>query len=388
MIKRVAAVLCLGLMSLGLTNLGLVPAWTGAPAQAQLDASLANFKERGDLRKQINNGTVGIVAGGIDGTYIRIASDLSAVLDRGYDLRILPVIGEGSLQNVADALYLKGIDIGIVQSDVLAYVKREGIHPSIERRINYITKLYNEELHLIVGPGIESIADLARKKVNFGSEAGGTFMTASIVFETLDVEVQPTNFDQALALEKVKSGELAGTVYIVGKPASLFRSIEAEDGLRLLPVPYTPELLQTYLPAQLSNNDYPGLIPEGQRVETLAVGAVMAVYNWKPDTWRYAKVERFIDAFFSQFNEFRQAPRHPKWREVSLTAQLPGWTRFPPAERWLATNQVADTTTTLRDDFQAFLSEQAPGVVNQVSSDSERDVLFEQFLLWQKQRTE
>lgn len=383
MIKRVAAVLCLGLMSLG-----LLPAWTGAPARAQLDASLANFKERGDLRKQINNGTVGIVAGGIDGTYIRIASDLSAVLDRGYDLRILPVIGEGSLQNVADALYLKGIDIGIVQSDVLAYVKREGIHPSIEQRINYITKLYNEELHLIVGPGIESIADLAGKKVNFGSEAGGTFMTASIMFETLDVEVQPTDFDQALALEKVKSGELAGTVYIVGKPASLFRSIKAEDGLRLLPVPYTPELLQTYLPAQLTSNDYPGLIPEGQRVETLAIGAVMAVYNWKPDTWRYAKVERFIDAFFSQFNEFRQTPRHPKWREVSLTAQLPGWTRFPPAEQWLATNQVADTTTTLRDDFQAFLSEQAPGVVNQVSSDSERDALFEQFLLWQKQRTE
>jgi len=72
MIKRVAVVLCLGLLT----------AWVGPPAQAQLDASLANFKEKGDLRKQINNGTVGIVAGGIDGTYIRIASDLSAVLDR------------------------------------------------------------------------------------------------------------------------------------------------------------------------------------------------------------------------------------------------------------------------------------------------------------------
>jgi len=297
----------------------------------------------------------------------------------------LPVIGQGSLQNVADALYLKGIDIGIVQSDVLAYVKREGIHPSIEQRINYITKLYNEELHLIVGAGVNSVADLAGKKVNFGSEGSGTFMTASIVFDTMNVEVRPTNFDQALAIEKVKSGELAGMVYIVGKPASLFRSVKPEDGLRLLPVPYTPELLETYLPAQLSSNDYPGLIPNGDRVETLAVGAVMAVYNWKPDTWRYAKVERFIDSFFSQFEQFRQAPRHPKWREVSLTAQLPGWTRFPPAEQWLAANQIADTTT-LRDDFQAFLSEQAPGVVSEVSSDADRDALFEQFLLWQKQR--
>lgn len=377
MIKRVAFMLILGLLTV----------WAGPPAQAQLDAALADFKERGDLRKQINNGTVGIVAGGIDGTYIRIASDLSAVLDSGYDLRVLPVIGEGSLQNVADALYLKGIDIGIVQSDVLAYVKREGTHPNIEARINYITKLYNEELHLIVGEGIDSVADLAGKKVNFGSEGSGTFMTSSIVFDTLDVEVEPTSFDQALAIEKVKSGEIAGLVYIVGKPASLFRSVKAEDGLRLLPLPYTPELLQTYLPAQLTSRDYPGLIAEGQNVETLAVGAVMAVYNWKPDTWRYAKVERFIEAFFGRFNDFRQPPRHPKWREVSLTAQLPGWTRFPPAERWLAENQIADTTN-LRDDFQAFLSEQAPGVVSQASSDADRDALFEQFLLWQKQRQE
>ena len=377
MIKRVAFMLILGLLTV----------WAGPPAQAQLDAALADFKERGDLRKQINNGTVGIVAGGIDGTYIRIASDLSAVLDSGYDLRVLPVIGEGSLQNVADALYLKGIDIGIVQSDVLAYVKREGTHPNIEARINYITKLYNEELHLIVGEGIDSVADLAGKKVNFGSEGSGTFMTSSIVFDTLDVEVEPTSFDQALAIEKVKSGEIAGLVYIVGKPASLFRSVKAEDGLRLLPLPYTPELLQTYLPAQLTSRDYPGLIAEGQNVETLAVGAVMAVYNWKPDTWRSAKVERFIEAFFGRFNDFRQPPRHPKWREVSLTAQLPGWTRFPPAERWLAENQIADTTN-LRDDFQAFLSEQAPGVVSQASSDADRDALFEQFLLWQKQRQE
>src|SRR3954447_1864756 len=69
---------------------------------------------------QANSGTVGVVSGGVDGTYIRIATDLAAVLDEGDQLRILPIAGKGSLQNVADILYLRGIDLGIVQSDVLA----------------------------------------------------------------------------------------------------------------------------------------------------------------------------------------------------------------------------------------------------------------------------
>jgi hypothetical protein len=46
-------------------------------------------------------------------------------------------------------------------------------------------------------------------------------------------------------------------------------------------------------------------------------------------------VARFVDAFFSKFDQFQQPPRHPKWREVNLTAEVPGWTRFQPAQDWL-----------------------------------------------------
>ena len=345
---------------------------------------------QGDLRDLINNGTVGIISGGVTGTYIRIAADLAAVLDDGYDLRILPIIGKGSLQNIADILYLKGVDVGIVQSDVLAYVKREAIHGNVDQRIHYITKLYNEELHILGGPGIDGIEDLAGKKVNFGVEGSGTHMTATIVFDGMGVEVEPTGYDQALALEKVKSGELAGMVYVVGKPAQLFQEISAQDGLRLLPLPYTPELLETYLPSAFSNDDYPQLIPDGQRVDTLAVGAVMAVYNWDSESWRHEKVSRFIDAFLNRFDEFQQPPRHPKWREVSLSADVPGWTRFGPAQQWLDQTKVAvQSAERLEADFQAFLQEQPEAVVRSAAADdSQRNALFEQFLIWQKSRVE
>src|ERR1700740_1624785 len=84
------------------------------------------------LRERTNAGTVGIISGGINGTYIRIAAELASVLDDGGTLRVLPIIGKGSLQNIADILFLKGVDIGIVQSDVLAYIKRERLYPGAD----------------------------------------------------------------------------------------------------------------------------------------------------------------------------------------------------------------------------------------------------------------
>lgn len=279
-------------------------------------------------------GVVGIIAGGVNGTYIRIAADMATVLDAA-DLRILAIIGKGSAQNIDDLLHLKGVDMAIVQSDVLEYLKRQRTYQDIEKRINYVTKLYNEEFHLLVNSEINTLNDLAGRKVNFDVKGSGTAITASIVFDTLKVAVEPTHFDQATALEKLKSGEIAALTYVAGKPAQLFEKITAADNLRFLPIDHTPALLATYLPAYLNNQDYPILIAPNQDVKTIAVGAVLAVYNWERHYNRYQKVANFANHFLDHFSEFQQPARHPKWREVSLSAVIPGWTRFPAAQEWL-----------------------------------------------------
>lgn len=373
MLKRAFACLVASLAGAGLAAAILVPAAAAQDAET--------------LRRQINQGTVGIISGGIGGTYIRIATDLANVLDNGNELRVLPIMGKGSVQNIDDILYLRGIDIGIVQSDVLAYVRRQNKHPSIGKRVRYITKLYNEEFHLLANKSMASVADLAGKKVNFGVQGSGTFMTASIVFDTLKIAVEPTSFDQGLALEKVKSGEIAATVYVVGKPGSAFKDIEPDAPVHFLEMPLTPEILETYLPSRLTSEDYPGLIPPGEAIKTLAVGAVMAVYNWDPGSTRYRKVSRFIEAFFTRFDEFRQPPRHPKWQEVSLTAQVPGWDRFGPAEEWLKRTATAGTGA-LRDEFEEFLRARAPNLARGLESEQARQELYQLFLLWRGQRQE
>src|SRR5919109_1244865 len=100
-------------------------------------------------RDLVNGGTVGLISGGVTGTYVRIAADLANALDDGYELRVLPIIGKGSVRNIEDLVLLRGIDVAIVQSDVLDFYKRAGLAPIIEQKISYITKLYNEEVHVL-----------------------------------------------------------------------------------------------------------------------------------------------------------------------------------------------------------------------------------------------
>ena len=298
-------------------------------------------------------------------------------------------MGKGSVQNIDDILYLRGIDIGIVQSDVFAFVKQSNRHPTIDSRVHYITKLYNEEFHLLVSKDINSVEDLAGKKVNFGVQGSGTFMTASIVFDRLQVAPEPVSFDQGLALEKVKSGEIAGLVYVAGKPAQLFKDIEATDGIRLLPIPLTDAILETYLPSRFSHGDYPRLVAEGEQVRTLAVGAVMAVYNWPAGHPRRQKTVNFIDAFFSRFAEFQAPPRHRKWQEVSLTAVVPGWNRYQPADDWLKSNVMAgEDIKDTKSEFEAFLASQDSSISEKLTDEASKEELFKLFLLWQAEQSQ
>jgi TRAP transporter TAXI family solute receptor len=341
------------------------------------------------LGARTNLNTIAIVSGNLNGTYLSIAYDLSAVLDEGEELRVLPIVGKGGGQNIRDVRFLKGVDLGITQSVLLSRFRRTNEIGPIDEKIVYIAKLFNEEMHLIVRAesGISSIEQLAGQKVNFSDIGSGTQLSTREIFERLKIKAIEVNMGQADAFVALKRGEIAATVLIAGKPTGSTSKLKAADGFRILPVPYAKPLQQDFLPAILTHQDYPNLIEEGRRVDTIAVSAVLIAYNWDHGTERHRRIAKFVEAFFPRLAEFHKPPRHPKWREANLAAVLPGWKRFDVAEEWLKNNDVR-LPAAERSQFNEFLAaraaDTAPKAAAATPEDQER--LFQEFLKWKQAR--
>src|SRR5262249_11029242 len=137
------------------------------------------------------------------------------------------------------------------------------------------------------------------------------------------------------------------------------------------------------LPTTLSGEEYPNLLDPDQVIDTIATSVLLVSFNWPENTERYNRVARFVDTFFSRIEEFHKPPRHPKWKEASISLTIPGWQRFKAAEDWLARHRQAPSADVERGLFDQFLADTGAKVTD---DPSRREVLFRQFLEWQKRR--
>ena len=286
-----------------------------------------------------NQEIVGVISGGVGGTYVQFAQNLSDVLDDPEGLRVLSMLGKGSQQNIRDLLYLNQVDLAIVQSDVLAHYKDTGEIEGIDRKIGYVTKLYNEEIHILARPDIQSLKQLDGARVSVGRGGSGTEMTAKLILATEGISVRAVNLSNSEALAALKDGTIEAAVFVVGKPSSFFRSIESGSGLHLMPIVRSKGLQDIYLDGLLTHEDYPDLIAEGEEVQTIAVGAVMAVFNWRKGSHRYNRTADFIHRMFEALPILQTDSYHPKWGDVDIFQNLPGWKRYPAAQTWLDENR-------------------------------------------------
>jgi TRAP transporter TAXI family solute receptor len=331
-------------------------------------------------KQSLNANTVTLISGTIGGTYVQFGADLASVLDDGNKLRVLPIVGRGSVQSVADILFLQGVDLGIVRADTLDYLEKKGIAKDIKKQFTYVTKLYNEEMHVIASKSIHNLKELDGRTVSVDLPNGGTFVTALTVFERLGIKPKVVYIEQRIALEKMRNGEVDAVIVVGGKPYKAVSGFK-DDRFHLVTVDYDKPLQGDYLPASLSAKDYPNLIGDQEHVDTIAVPAVLAAYNWAPNTERYRKLALFVDAFFTKFPAFQNPPFHPKWKEVSLSAPLAGWNRLPSAQQWLDRHGIEPVA---RDKFETFLK-QSPAAAD-LKSDADRQALFKQFQNWEAEQ--
>ena len=227
-------------------------------------------------KQALNANTVTLISGTIGGTYVQFGADLASVLDDGNKLRVLPIVGRGSVQSVADVLFLQGVDLGIVRSDTLDYLEKKGFAKDIKKQFTYVTKLYNEEMTVLAAKSIRNLKDLEGKRVSVDLPNGGTFVTAAIVFERLGIKANFAYVEQRIAMEKLRKGELDAVVVVGGKPYKSVSTFQNDGRFHLVTVDYDRPLQGDYLPASFSAKDYPNLIAEGESVDTIAVPAVLA----------------------------------------------------------------------------------------------------------------
>ena len=376
------AVLSRILLIVALTSLFRID---GANAQA-IPKSIQQGGSDAAIKERKNAWTVGIAGGLIDGTYMRFADELAKILDDGDNLRILPMVSYGAASNLDDLLYLRGVDLAVTQSDVFEYFRTERKTPNLQNRVHYILRLPIAELHILASTDVHSLEDLRGKKVNFGPAGSGSSLTGTIVFQRLGVQVEQVLIDQQSALQKLQSGEVAALVRVIGKPVDFFTRIPPNSGLHLVPIPFTNTFADYYTLGEFETKDYPSLVAEGQKVDTIAVPTVLAVFNWPRGSDRYRRIERFVEQLFTKWDQFLVAPRHPKWRDVNLGATVPGWTRYIIAEQMLGRlhGPSVSAQEDISRDFQAFLNRIETGAPQ---SQADREALFREFLQWREQQS-
>ncbi len=347
-----------------------------------------------DESAKVNANAVTILSGNPNGTDLFLASDISYVIDNGDAMRVMPIVGKGGAHNIRDLIFMRNMDMAIVRSDALEAYGNDPILGDLKDQLRYITRLHNEEMHVLTRKDITSFDQLRGATVNTSHIGSGTQLTSKLVFKRLEIDFKEVNMSQRDGFEALKAGKVDATIIVAGKPARAWSDLEIDTGkFHFVPVPWPESLQDFYLPTTISHEDYPNLIAKGKSVETIAAGALLVTYNWDKSTPRRQRIANFVEHFFSRFDQFRNPARHKKWQEVNIAAQIPGWQRFEPATEWLEKNLKpaggGARAGNAHDDeiqkqFNAFLTTNSLG---KNLSEAERKALFDQFTDWRNANT-
>ncbi len=369
--------------------LGLVLAVGLSPCSAEGGKSGRHAKapfSHAAERARANENLLMLLGGALGGPWLQMAQEIAVTVSDGDDLRVLPIAGEGSRQNLRDVLLVQGVDLGITRLEVLNGVKASGeLGPNLDRRVAYIAALAVDMLQVLARSDVASLCDLNGKKVNVFPKGS----VVPVVLKTLGVEIEEVNVTLADAIEQIRTGKLQATACFCSVPIPIYRNLGADSGFKLLGVPYAQALEESYLPASLTSDTYPNLVAPGAKVETVGSNVVLVSYNWAPGTERYRKIEKFVNAFFSNFEKLQQPSRHPSWRSVNPAASIRGWQRFPAAKQWLdrrAAAAAAGAKAGGRSGAPAIdpVLARAQAAKAAGGDPAEQERLFKEFLEWSR----
>ncbi|MGJ4926985.1 TAXI family TRAP transporter solute-binding subunit [Bradyrhizobium sp. HKCCYLS2038] len=342
------------------------------------------------IKARMNQWTVGLAAGLPDGGFVRFASEMARTMDDGDNMRLIPMVTRGTTSNIADLLYLRGVDVAVTYADAFDFYAKQAGLSNINDRIRYVLRFFISDVHIYAREQFKTLQDLKGQKVAVGTAGVAAAHTGPLIFRRLGIDIEPVAVGGPVALEKLHKGEIAAMVYVASKPGEVFSSMKAADpGFHFVPIPYTSQFSDFYYPTSIKAENYPALLAPDASIETIAVPSVLAVYNWKPGSDRADRVNRFVDTLFTNLARLQRPPFHPGWKDLNLEAQVPGWQRYPYVDAVLERMKkdadvslaapAATGSLSQQDRLEAFLASQA-----KAPSKAEKDELFRSYLEWSR----
>jgi hypothetical protein len=264
-------------------------------------------------------------------TIISDPEDFSAVSElvnvlNGDGLRVLPVVGLSALTHLDDVAR-HGVDLAIVPVNTLRF--KAEVEERSGKRISHIGRAYDEALHILASREITNVRQLDGRKVNIGPAGSGGEMAAHALFSALGIQPVLSTDNVGTARQRLQSGDIAAAVFLTPRPTHEVAEFSPANFVHLLPIEHNLLEGDAYEAAWLEASHYPAMIESGARIPTVTVPNVVVVMDASAGSRQHTRISRFAREYGARTTRLHQPGRPGPWQP---TADVPGWTRFRPAE--------------------------------------------------------
>jgi TRAP transporter TAXI family solute receptor len=269
-----------------------------------------------------NDVLLGLIAGDSKSTVYRIGEDIrDLVTAYGIDLNVYP--SHGDVENIVAVYQRPGNHLGLVASDVLAFVAKVDTDPRLKliaNKIKWLFPLYDQDVHVLGNAQIQTFSDLANRRIAVGNEQSGTYLTSRLLFELSGVKpLELIAMDNGQALAALRDGRIDAMIDVDGFPVDwLTLWVSSVDGLHLVPI--TAEHIRAFYPAsRIPAGTYPW---QATDVETVSVKTVLVAYDFRN---QYCNAIGRLAWLIRENLDWLRQHGHPKWKTVNFNESVKGW---------------------------------------------------------------
>lgn len=223
-----------------------------------------------------------IATGGTSGTYYPLGGGIAQIITDNTSASATAQSTGASVENMR-LLQKQDVDLAFTQTDIADYATKavKMFDGNAVDNLTGVASLYYETIQIVVpeNSDINSVADLAGKKVSTGAPGSGVEANAEQILEVYgltfdDLKAEHLSFGDSTS--KIQDGNLDAAFLTAGAPTSAVTELSATKGVKLIAldadkIAQLVESYPFYVEQTIPADTYPGV----SEVNTVAVKAML-----------------------------------------------------------------------------------------------------------------